>query len=1203
MNNFSIKVSLTKRSAALWQLAATTAVSALLPFAGMAENRDCSLIDGMIPVGCDHANAGTVVDMPMGANTEVAAATADLGPYGFAITIEAADLAADRRSGVVGNDQAQGDARRVDRILDSAGVQISYDGLGAKPLLSVSTSDLRSGYTAGSAVTFRASSNYPAWIKRAEVRVVDAKHPTKTIAIIPVNANGSVSWAMPADGADAMMYSLRVYDTVGHFDETRTVAINRTAKDFATEPKDGPIVAAGEGEDMTRRRSIPVRGGAVTVTGNCGAGSTVSVMGETAIADASGTFVIQRILPPGSHDIRVGFGSGVVNRQIDIPQTEWFYVGLADATFGREKGGDSYAIGRLAGYAKGHTAGGYTVTASIDTREGDLKNLLSGLDEKNPDRVLRRITPDDVYPTFGDDSTTVDDAPTSGKLYLKVEKDRSSLTWGDFKATDGSSRLIRSDRTLYGVQALHESLAQTKDGAARLAFSAYAAQPDRLVQRDVLRGTGGSAYFLKRQDILNGTETLQVQWRDPVSGLVVRSQTLTLGDDYEIDYFQGVVILKRPLGSTVGNAVVSDRPLGAFDVNLVAQYEYVPTTGQVDGYSTGARVEGWVTDHLRFGLSGQKETTGVADNQIFGGDVLLRQSDDTYLSFDYARSEGPGFGSAFSLNGGLDLNPGTANPSSGGSNGMSGTAAGAYRVAAMADLAELTGGRVAGNVAGYFDQKDAGFVSADYDIETAQTAWGISGEVAINDRTKLIFGYDDFKDKADKAQQDGKLAVSYALSDQWTAELGLAQTRRADLTAAADKTGSRTDLGARLVWTRDEDLKLWLFGQGTVAKSGGLIENNRLGFGASLRLTERLRAEAEVSGGSLGGAGMASLIYDNAAGSLYSLGYRLDPLRSVNNDSFSGNDGGTWVLGATTKVSDAVTYRAENTYDLMGDNRSLSQSYGVKYTPSDLWTYDGAFEFGDAEQTDGTTSSRKGFSAGVGYSDADRLKAGFKGEYRRETSMTGGDDRTTWLISGYARYKTSENWRLLANIDALVSDSDQASFRDGRYVEANIGYAYRPIANDRLNALVRYTYLYDLPGEDQVNIDGNVDGPRQKSHILSIDANYNINQLWTIGGKFGYRMGEVADRGTNIFTKNTADLTILRLDYHVVHNWDLMLEGRMANFHETGVTETGALIAAWRHVGNNLKIGAGYQFGDVSEDLRQIDGRKEGIFLNIVGKF
>ena len=80
-------------------------------------------------------------------------------------------------------------------------------------------------------------------------------------------------------------------------------------------------------------------------------------------------------------------------------------------------------------------------------------------------------------------------------------------------------------------------------------------------------------------------------------------------------------------------------------------------------------------------------------------------------------------------------------------------------------------------------------------------------------------------------------------------------------------------------------------------------------------------------------------------------------------------------------------------------------------------------------------------------------------------------------------------------------------------------------------------------------------------------------------------------------------LGILRADYHVVSLWDISAEARVMHFEETGVTETGGLVGVWRHLGNNVKIGVGYQFNDISDDLRQIEGRKEGLFLSIIAKF
>ena len=102
----------------------------------------------------------------------------------------------------------------------------------------------------------------------------------------------------------------------------------------------------------------------------------------------------------------------------------------------------------------------------------------------------------------------------------------------------------------------------------------------------------GRKSFFYSTGLAEGTETILVQLRDPVSGNVLSSRPLVAGVDYEIDYFQGVVILKRPLAATASTGgIVTDRPSGDLDASLVVQYEYVPTTGAVDGMSAGGRIE------------------------------------------------------------------------------------------------------------------------------------------------------------------------------------------------------------------------------------------------------------------------------------------------------------------------------------------------------------------------------------------------------------------------------------------------------------------------------------------------------------------------------------------------------------------------------------------------------------------------------------
>ncbi|MEO1748816.1 MAG: TonB-dependent receptor, partial [Pseudomonadota bacterium] len=172
------------------------------------------------------------------------------------------------------------------------------------------------------------------------------------------------------------------------------------------------------------------------------------------------------------------------------------------------------------------------------------------------------------------------------------------------------------------------------------------------------------------------------------------------------------------------------------------------------------------------------------------------------------------------------------------------------------------------------------------------------------------------------------------------------------------------------------------------------------------------------------------------------------------------------------------------------------------------------------------------------------------------------------------------------------------------YVESSIGFAYRPVENDRLNALFGYTFLYDLPGTDQVNANGETDGPRQISHVLSADGIWQANKYVSLGAKYGFRIGQVeTDRDSGDFEDSSAHLAIARADLHVLKSWDALVEGRVLWSPTAETTDYGALAALYRHVGSNLKAGVGYNFGRFSDDLTDLTQDDQGAFLNIVGKF
>ncbi len=327
--------------------------------------------------------------------------------------------------------------------------------------------------------------------------------------------------------------------------------------------------------------------------------------------------------------IRADGTSFNVTRDVTIPKSEWFYVGVSRsqlrALHRRRRGWRRRHLQHRPplGLRQGHD--GHRADRSppqVDSGEDDIDDLFSNILNKDPNAILNRLDPDLAYPTYGDDSTLVIDAPTSGGFYLKVEKNGNFGLWGDFKSVTEGTELLRNERTLYGAQTVLQTQAVNDDGAPRLRFEGYAAQPDQLPQRDVLRGTGGSVYFLTKQDILIGSETLTVELRDANTQRVISRTSLVQGKDYDINYTQGVVTLYSPLsgyGST--GALLSSNPNGDDTLNLVAQYEWRPAVGDIDGYAYGARLTSGIADNLQI----RRDST---DRQLRhrGPDGLRRRS-------------------------------------------------------------------------------------------------------------------------------------------------------------------------------------------------------------------------------------------------------------------------------------------------------------------------------------------------------------------------------------------------------------------------------------------------------------------------------------------------------------------------------------------------------------------------------------------------
>ncbi|MEQ1649726.1 MAG: hypothetical protein ABL898_14175, partial [Hyphomicrobiaceae bacterium] len=1041
--------------------------------------------------------------------------------------------------------------RCVDKALSRADIQVRYDGLEFEPRLNVVAGP--DAALAGGPVVFATYSNYALQLARGEVRIFEKGSTTRQtpIAVLPLSGQ-SARWTVPKDIADEVTYVFRVYDENGRFDETSPKGLD-IAKVRGGKLDSRELSAVYSGNALSVR-NIAISGGAVLVSGrDVPAGHMVSVMGMPVPIDSKGDFAIRQVLPPGTHnvDVVISDKKGIVTsfaRSATIPTHDFFYVGLAELTVGRgstsgpadilkpatadEFKNEVYVNGRLAFYLKGKVNGDTLMTAAADTRDQPFRHLFSNFDSKDPRYLLRNLDPNRYYPVYGDDSTIVDDAPTRGKFYVRVERGDSNIVWGNFKTTVTGTEYVRYERGLYGARAQTKTEAATKFGERRGQVEVFAAEPGTLGARDVFRGTGGSLYYLRRQNITTGSERVTVESRDRVTGLVLKTRTLSPTQDYDINYLQGRVVLKTPLASTGSSEfVVLSGALSGSEQFVVVNYEYAPELSANRDRAVGGRGSYWVNDHVQVGVTGYDQNSPGEKLAIGGADVTLRATAGTYVKFEAARSSGPGSGENVSIDGGFTFD----------TRQTAGAPAWAKRVEAAADLSEIFRG-AEGRIAAYWKDKDRDYSGpGELAVARASREMGIISAMKISERwsgkTKLDDKRDEFRNYT-----AGEQNLSYRFDDYWKGTIGarLDDNRVSALSASPvlNQRGRRADVAAKLEYDSGADWSRYLIGQVTVDRTGERDAANRVGVGATQRLDEKTKLLGEVSTGSGGLGGKAGVEYKIDEKRISYLNYAYDPDRT---DIISRGGAGVFAAGSRHRFTDSFSVFGEERAKHGGGFSGLTHAFGLDFVPYEHWKSGLAFETGRISDPYAGDVKRTAISGMLGYSHEGLVYTG-KYEFRHDAITRGVQEsvRDTYLMTNALGIKIDKDWRFVGKLNGSYSTSSQGDFYRGDYLEGVVGYAYRPVNNDRLNALFKYTYFYDLPSPGQrIGVAG-VGDYSQRSHVLSADAAYDVTKWVTLGAKYAFRIGEVRDNKLGgPWFDSKAQLLIGRADWHVVKQWDL----------------------------------------------------------------
>jgi hypothetical protein len=976
------------------------------------------------------------------------------------------------------------------------------------------------------------------------------------------------------------------------------------------------------GENDLGMRNIPLASGSVTVRGNAiPPGHSVFVAGREVPVDANGSFIAQQILPSGMHTVEVAVlddqGNGELYlRDMELKANDWFYVGMADLTLtDTDVSGpiellqgedptidfDSSADARLAFYVNGKFNDGWRLTASADTRDEPLENLFSNFLDKSPDALFRRIDPDYHFPTFGDDGTVEEMAPTLGKFYVKVGHGENYGEWGNFQIGYMNNELAQVDRGLYGANLHYESPKTTSFGEQRYAIDGFTAEPGTIASREEFRGTGGSLYFLRRQDLLSGSERVRIEHRDRVSGLVTGVVNLTPSIDYDIDYLQGRILLSEPLASTRNDdLLVTDGALRGDEVYLVVRYEYTPGFDELDALSAGAQGHYWFGERVKLGLTANTNDEGDTESGLEAADVTVRLSSDSWLKLQGAQTEGFISSVQLSDDGGFGF-------AGYDDTAFAGAEAGGYRADVALGLSDFFD-RARGRATLYTQTLEGGYSAPGLQTVTDTENYGGTFQMPVTEQITVRAKTDRRSIDLGLTQSAHEVNVAYELNDNWGVATGVRMDQRRDDSVVVPLTqeeGERTDAVVQVGYDSRARWSAYGFVQDTVAIDGTREENGRVGTGGQYRLSERLKIDAEVSNGDLGPGGRIGTNYLHSDRTTLYLNYALENERTDNGMLATRGSEGNTVAGVKTRLSDSTSVYLEERYRNSAWSSGLTHATGISLAPTERLNLGASTDFGtlrDALTGAETERRAAGFRVGYGFT-ALQLSTGI--EYRSDETEQPDltiNTRESWLWRNNFKYQLNDSSRLLGKLNLSESVSSLGQFYDGGYTEAVLGYAYRPVRNDRLNTLVKYTYFYNVPTTSQVTLNGLAAEFIQKSHVGAVDLTYDLTSRWSIGGKYAHRIGQLSmDRENPQFFDNTANLYIVRTDFRFKKDWEGLVETRLLDMPDLHDRRSGSLVVVSRYLNPHLKVGVGYNFTDFSDDLTDLSFDHAGTFVSITG--
>jgi hypothetical protein len=1177
------------------------------------------------------------------------------------------------------------------KMLGNGRIWVVEDPVLLVPSLSVSATDkvaLKDGSLAGP-ITFNVYTNYAAFLKRAELRIFGPNDPTrlKPLAVLPVAIDRNKSqfelkWSgslpqgtAPLRRSDKLQYVLRVYNEQDSWDETRSGSMEVVSEIEKTQSLDLMRATLGQqlqvqaeragqslqdyaigqtnfGNSNLVTQNIPLFGSRIRVRGQgIPEGVQVKINGQTVPVDAERKFVSEYLLPLGQHqfdqEISKGGQTEKAPLQVNVSGEYWFMVAMADLTVSQnsysgkveavtpedyERFGGRYTDARLAFYLKGKIKGRYLLTAQADTLERDTKELFKRLFKADRTDLIRRIDPDAYYPVFGDDSTTTQDVDTLGRLYVRLDWDRSSALWGKVRTDFNGNDLAQFNRELYGARLALRSVEITENGQAKSQLRAFVAEQQTSPGSSQFWGTGGSLYFLRHADVVPGSQRVQVQVRDKDSERVVSTYELIPGRDYELNAFQGRVILSRPLQQIVrDNSLTADQPGQSSSFNVLSvQYEFYPTGFQQDQLSAGLNLRQWFNDTVALGATYVKEQRGGQDYELKGVDLTLQKGPQTWVKVEHARSQSQQAPVFLSRDGGLSFAPLNSSTQA----ALEGKAS---SIEARLNTQEQGWTERPVQVAGWVRDVDAGF-SASHATASDKALREAGGEVTaqVSDNVQLLVSHKKVETgeglvTGDNELQRTRAGVQVRATDRLRVDAEVQRVTQERKTATGREDSEAGLVGTRLNYTVNDKLDVYAGAQASFSEKN-YDSNNAVSVGARYEFAKGSSAQVDLTGGDRGSAVSVTGEYQRTDNHTIYSSYTYAPRSSAPTStedliaarSFSKQTG--WTLGQRLQLNSKWRLNHEMQWVLDETQRGLVHTAGLDFAPAPGWSTGLSVQKGRLDQlwVDGSSqgggrTDRLALSLYGAFSDA-QLSWRSKLEHREdrirsEVASTPQSLQQQWVTTNSMTYKLNEDWRALGKFNYSITDSRSTSggdVVDARLSDTSLGLAWRPTTGGT-HLLMKLQHLYDVAPLGQLG-----DASRQKdqrSLVASVEGSYSVGTQVELGAKLALRQTQMRlQRGNGSWVKNDARYAAGQVrwkfdrwddaakKYELWSRWSVLAEYRVLDTQLDG-RKSGYLVSLDKDMNENMRFGVGYNFTDFSTDLTDLSYTHKGWFMNLLLRY